>query len=357
MGGTFGIAGTIRDDPTVAEAAATVAGMHDAVVDPELRRVARVLPRGAGPASLRAVATVGRAAAAAQPSIDRVRRRAGRSVPEVVRVGEISARVHRPPCSGLASRPGLLWIHGGGFVIGSAAQDDSLCARFARELDAVVVAPDYRLAPRHRYPTPVDDCHDALVWLAARPEVDPDRIAIGGASAGGGLAAALAFAARDRGEVDPVLQLLTYPMLDDRTVGRTDVDERRFRLWNNRANRYGWSSFLGVDAGGPEVERRAVPARRDDLAGLAPAWIGVGSLDLFHDEDVAYAQRLLAAGVPCDLLEVPGAFHGFDRLAPRAGVVRRFLAAQDAALRAAFEDRIDQDSRSDEPERRLPSTS
>ena len=125
-------------------------------------------------------------------------------------------RLHRPDG---VSRPGpaLLWIHGGGYVIGTAQQDDELCRRFARELGVTVAAVDYRLAPEHPYPAPLEDCYAALTWLAALPAVDPARVAIGGASAGGGLAAALALLARDRGEVTPTLQLLAYPMLDDRS--------------------------------------------------------------------------------------------------------------------------------------------
>ena len=127
----------------------------------------------------------------------------------------------------------MLWIHGGGYVIGSAAQDDAVCRHLAHELGRLVAAVDYRLAPEHPFPVPLHDCHDALVWLANRGDVDADRVAIGGASAGGGLAAALALLARDRAEVRPAFQLLSYPMLDDRTALRTDIDERHFRLWNN----------------------------------------------------------------------------------------------------------------------------
>lgn len=157
-------------------------------------------------------------------------------------------------------------------------------------------------------------------------------MAIGGASAGGGLAAGLAQRALDRGEVDLVAQLLVYPMIDDRTVLRTDLDHPRHRLWNQSSNALGWRCYLG-DAD-PEV---AVPARRQDLAGLPPAWIGVGALDLFHDEDLAYAERLRAAGVPCEVMVIEGAFHGFDGIAPRAGVSRAFFASQCALLRKAFE--------------------
>jgi acetyl esterase/lipase len=215
-------------------------------------------------------------------------------------------------------------------------QDDATCRRFARALGAVVAAVEYRLAPEHPFPTPLHDCHDALAWLASRDDVDADRVAIGGASAGGGLAAGLALLARDRGEVGPVKQVLAYPMLDDRTVLRNDIDERSLRLWDNRANRFGWSSYTGLPPGSPRISGLAAPARHDDLTGLPPAWIGVGTLDLFHDEDVAYAERLRSAGVDCELDIVDGAFHGFDIVRAGAQVSKAFAAAQRTAFAAAF---------------------
>lgn len=238
-------------------------------------------------------------------------------------------RIFRPPNRAADPAPALLWIHGGGYVIGTAAQDDRLCRRFSAELGATVASVDYRLAPQNPYPAALEDCWAALTRLAELPGVDPARIAIGGASAGGGLAAALAQLAADRGEVSPVLQLLVYPMLDDRSAALPA--NRSYRLWNPRSNLFGWTAYLG-DAD-PQV---AVPARRADLSGLAPAWIGVGTLDLFHDEDLAYAQRLRQAGVPCEVETVEGAFHGFDLLMPKVAVSRAFFASQCASLRNAF---------------------
>lgn len=238
----------------------------------------------------------------------------------------VGVRLYRP--TGTTTTTGaLLWIHGGGYVIGTAAQDDALCRRFVAALGITVASVDYRLAPEHPYPAPLQDCYTALTWLADLPGVDRDRIAIGGASAGGGLTAALALLARDRGEVAPVFQVLVYPMLDDRTVGE-HLHDPGHRLWNATSNRYGWQSYLG-DAD-PQI---AVPARRADLAGLPPAWLGVGTLDLFHDEDLAYAQRLQDAGVPCEVHVVPGAFHGFDGIAPKASISREFFDSQCASLR------------------------
>jgi acetyl esterase/lipase len=246
-------------------------------------------------------------------------------------IGSISARMHSPASSDMPM-PALLWIHGGGFVLGSAAQDDALCAHVAEQLGIVVCAVEYRLAPKHQFPVPLHDCYDALAWLASLPHIDADRIAIGGASAGGGLAAALAIQARDRAEIPVAFQLLAYPMLDDRTALRSDIDERSCRLWNNKANRFGWESYTGEAAGSETVSALAAPARCEDLSGLPSAWIGVGTLDLFYDEDLAYGRRLEQAGVACALDVVDGAFHGFDLVRPKAGVSQAFRAAQVAAL-------------------------
>ena len=233
------------------------------------------------------------------------------------------------PVGATGPTPALLWIHGGGYIIGTAKQDDRLCRAFSRKLGISVASVDYRLAPEHPYPIPLEDCYAALTWLAALPAVDPHRVAIAGASAGGGLAAALALLARDRGEITAAFQVLVYPMLDDRSSAT--AENPNYRLWNTRSNRFGWAAYLGN--ADPQV---AVPARRDDLGGLPPAWIGVGTHDLFHDEDLAYAARLTGAGVPCHVEVVPGAFHGFDMLVPKAQVSRRFFDSQCDSLRAAL---------------------
>ncbi len=286
-------------------------------VNPELSAVARFTPRRL---VYRWTIPLLRRARGISPRADGV---------EVVTLASgAGARLYRPAgVSGPA--PALVWIHGGGYVIGNAAQDDDLARAYCRRLGAVVASVEYRLAPEHRYPTPLEDCYDVLTWLAGLPGVDAGRIMIGGASAGGGLAAALAFLARDRGDVRPVLQVLSYPMLDDRTVDPA-LDAPGFRLWNTASNRLGWESYLG------SADRStAVPARRSDLAGLAPAWLGVGTLDLFHDEDVAYAERLKTAGVPCEVHIAVGAFHGFDRLARKTAVAQAYFDSSCTAMRRA----------------------
>jgi acetyl esterase/lipase len=175
---------------------------------------------------------------------------------------------------------------------------------------------------------PLEDCYAAFRWLAARPEILPARIAVGGASAGGNLAAALTLLARDRGAIRPAFQLLTYPMLDDRTDGGAPW----LRVWTAASNRFGWRCYLGGGAASP----LAAPARHESLAGLPPAWIGVGTADLFHDENVRYASRLRAAGVACELHEIPGAYHAFDYAEPWAPVSRAFRRARQLALRQAL---------------------
>lgn len=220
--------------------------------------------------------------------------------------------------------------------MGTAAQEDGFCRLVAAELGVVVAAVDYRLAPEHPFPVPLHDCHDTLVWLSELDGVDREQVAIGGRSAGGGLAAALALLACERAQVRPVFQLLTYPMLDDRTAVRDGLDQRHVRLWNNASNHFGWRSYLGAEPGGADVSQLAAPARALDLSGLPPAWIGVGTFDLFADEDIAFAARLQQAGVECHLEVVDGAFHGFDVIHPRAQVSRTFLQQHIDALRGAF---------------------
>ncbi|HYD06176.1 MAG TPA: alpha/beta hydrolase [Reyranella sp.] len=239
-----------------------------------------------------------------------------------------------------ASRPAILHTHGGGFVMGSAEESVPDLQQLCRELDCVAVSVDYRLAPETTYAGSTEDNYAGLKWLhasAASLGADPARIAVMGESAGGGHAALLALTARDRGEVPVCFQCLTYPMLDDRTGSSRRVPRHVGNLiWTAASNRFGWASFLGTAPGGSRVPARAVPARVANLAGLPPAWIGVGSVDLFFDEDVDYAQRLNNAGVPAELVVVPGAFHGFDNPMFPARVSRRFVAARLAALKSGL---------------------
>ncbi|VWX52124.1 alpha/beta hydrolase [Novosphingobium sp. 9U] len=250
-----------------------------------------------------------------------------------VRKAAPGCRIYRP--STVRSTGALLWIHGGGYVIGSAAVDDALCGQVAAELGITVVSAEYRLAPRHRYPAALNDCHAVWRWMLAEASgfaIDPRRIAIGGMSAGGGLAAALVQRVCDEDGPEPAAQWLMAPMLDDRTAAHRNLDALAHPVWDNDLNRFGWSSYLGREPGAVEVSSHASPARHEDLSGLPPAWIGVGAIELFHDEDVAYAQRLEAAGVPAALEVVPGAPHGFEAWGRGTEVTTRYLAKSIAWL-------------------------
>lgn len=249
--------------------------------------------------------------------------------------GSLRLRIYRPKNLAVPP-PVLLWIHGGGYVIGTIEQDDSYCADFVRELGITVVSVGYRTAPENPFPAPLEDCYTGLRWVTRNTNmlrVAPDRIAIGGESAGGGLAAALAQLAHDRGEIKPLFQLLIYPMLDDRTALLKDVENHNLMVWGLESNRFGWESYLEQTCGATVASTWSVPARRVDLSGLPPAWIGVGTLDLFHKEDVEYARRLGESGVPCELVIIPGAFHGFDLAGQGIQIVREFRQSQYAGLR------------------------
>lgn len=239
-------------------------------------------------------------------------------------IGPASVRVYRPLDG--SSGAGLLWIHGGGFVVGAAVQDDGICSRYARDLGLVVVSVDYRLAPDHPFPAALDDCFAAWRWMQDKGELDldPTRIAIGGMSAGGGLGACLAQRILDSGGIQPAAQTLFYPMLDDRTAANRDLGQIKHPLWNNQNNRGGWKAYLGHDPGQPSEPAYAVAARRQDLAGLPPTWIGVGDIDLFYRENRLYAERLNSAGVSCKLHVVPMAPHGFQVVVPSAPISRDF---------------------------------
>jgi acetyl esterase/lipase len=239
-----------------------------------------------------------------------------------------------------ASRPAILHMHGGGFISGTAAGFLHDVQELAATLDCVIVTVDYRLAPETPFPGSLEDNYAALHWLHAHADelgVDRGRIAVMGESAGGGHAAMLAIAARDRGEVPLVFQSLVYPMLDDRTGSTRQVAAPiGSYVWTAGSNRFGWASLLGRKPGGSSAPAGAVPARVQKLAGLPPAFIGVGAIDLFVDEDIEFARRLIDAGVATELVVVPGAFHGFDGIARETSIARQFTAAKVAALRRAF---------------------
>jgi acetyl esterase/lipase len=252
----------------------------------------------------------------------------------------VKVRSYRPADQN-ETLPCLYWIHGGGHVLGSVDQDDLLAEHYVHATGCVVVSVDWRRPPEDPYPAPMDDCYAGLKWTfdnATDLRLDPQRIAVGGASSGGGSAAGLALLARDRHDIPVCYELLVYPMLDDRNVTPASQAITEPRVWNRTSNLIGWRSYLGHDVGtNGDVPIYAAPTRAQDLSGLPPAFVATGDLDLFLDEDLEYAQRLLQAGVPTELHVYPGAFHGFDLLAPHAAVSKRFVRDRDDALRRAFQ--------------------
>lgn len=258
-----------------------------------------------------------------------------RHVPGPVGAPDVLVRIYHPAAA-VGAAPALLWIHGGGFILGSAAEDDPVVRTIVAATGCAAVSVDYRLAPEAPFPAGIEDCYAALTWLhdhAGALGIDPGRLAIGGASAGGGLAACLGLLVRDRGEIPLALQILIYPMLDDRTAVSDDTNPYTGQyIWTRESNHFGWASYLGADPGGPDVSPYAAAARAARLEGLPATFICTGALDLFMEEDLEYARRLMRAGVPTELHVYPGAYHGFD-LVPEAQVSRSFTRDYLSALR------------------------
>lgn len=228
------------------------------------------------------------------------------------------------PASPSAPCPAFLHMHGGGYVMGAPEMKHTRNAHIAKKLGIMVLSVDYRLAPEHPAPAALNDCYAALAWIHQQSDslgINPRRVAVGGESAGGGLAASLALLARDKKEYDICFQHLSYPMLDDRTGTEQcpgDPLTGEF-VWTRRRNRFGWDAYLG------NAEKNApfVPARAETLADLPPAWICTGALDLFRDENIDYAKRLLSEQVSTELTVYPGVCHGFSRVTD-AAVSKRF---------------------------------
>ena len=247
----------------------------------------------------------------------------------------VRLRVHRPTdADGVL--PCAFSMHGGGYVLGTHAMDDPLFDELCPKLGMVGVSVEYRLAPETPYPGPLEDCYRGLRWTYEHAEelsIDSGCIGIRGISAGGGLAAALTLLARDRGELALAFQLLDSPMLDDRQSTRSSRQDG-LPVWNRNSNMFGWKSYLGDLYGSDDVPSTAAPARATDLSGLPPAFVSVGAVDGFRDEDVEYALRLNQAGVPAELHVYPGACHGFNHLAPDAPVTKRCMRNMEEWLRA-----------------------
>jgi acetyl esterase/lipase len=262
-----------------------------------------------------------------------------RRIPGPAGAPDVRVLIYTPP--GIAGPlPVHLDIHGGGYIAGSADIDNVLCRQLCTAVSCAVVSVDYRLAPEVQYPGALEDCYAALQWLhrqGAALGFDTTRMTIGGESAGGGHGAAMAIRIRDRGGPKVLLQLLGQPMLDDRTGSTSEPHPYTGEfVWTPHLNRIGWTSLLGVEAGSAAVPAGAVAARVEDLSGLAPAFVVVGALDLFVEEAIEYARRLMRAGVPTELHVLPGAFHGSASIVPDALVSVAYFRLQYEALKRAF---------------------
>ncbi|WP_062355648.1 alpha/beta hydrolase [Herbidospora yilanensis] len=220
----------------------------------------------------------------------------------------------------------VYWIHGGGMIMGDHRFGLADPLAWAVELGLVVVSVDYRLAPEHPDPAPVEDCYRGLVWLAENAAdlgIDPARIVVAGGSAGGGLAAGTTLLARDRGGPGLLGQMLICPMLDERNDTVSSHQMSGLGVWDHTSNETGWSALLGDRRGGPDVSIYASPSRATDLSGLPPAFVDVGSAETFRDEDVAYATAIWQSGGQAELHVWPGGFHGFDGMVPQAALSQR----------------------------------
>ncbi|MEM6926227.1 MAG: alpha/beta hydrolase [Myxococcota bacterium] len=256
-----------------------------------------------------------------------------------VGVGDQSLRLLVPK-AGPAAPAAMLWLHGGGRIMGTPSIVEHACISVVERLGIVAAAASYRVAPEHPFPAALDDCAAAWQWLvdhAGELGIEASRMVIAGESAGGGLAAELCQRLRDEGLVTPAGQALVYPMLDDRTATRDDLTPMKHPVWNNASNRFGWSAYLGVPAGSSEVPAYAVAARCEDLTNLPPAWLTVGDLDLFLDEDLDYAERLREAGVPVTIDRVEGGFHGYFTIGPDTPPVRETWDSLERFLRSTLD--------------------
>ncbi|MBC2907774.1 alpha/beta hydrolase [Streptomyces cupreus] len=264
-----------------------------------------------------------------------------RTVPGPEGAPEISLLICRPATEPARPRPVVYHVHGGGLVLGTNRAGVDVPLAWARELDAVVVSVEYRLAPEHPYPAQIEDVYAGLVWTAEHARelgADPERIVVAGSSAGGGLCAALALLTRDRKGPRMLGQLLMCPMLDDRNDTPSAHQMAGLGIWDHQANETGWTALLGARRGGPDVPEYAAPARATDLTGLPPAFLDVGSAETFRDEVVTYASRIWQAGGVAELHVWPGGFHGFDGFAPQAALSHAARAAQLRWLRRLLAD-------------------
>ena len=295
-----------------------MADLH--LVDPELRPTLEAFPPFV--LSNEALASLRESMAQAIPVPEGALQPEERFVPGPTGAPDVRVLIWRP-AGAAGALPAIFHIHGGGYIIGTPDMIAPEHRELVPTLNCVVVTVDYRLAPEAPHPAPIEDCYAALKWTfenAAGLGIDPQRIGVSGESAGGGLAAALALVARDRGEVPLAFQHLIYPMIDDRTCTTVDPHPHAgTHIWTAECNLFGWTALLGKAPGGLDVDPYAAASRAADLKGLPPTYLSVGALDLFLDENLDYALRLTRAGVPVELHVYPGAYHGFE-MVPEARV-------------------------------------
>jgi acetyl esterase/lipase len=257
-----------------------------------------------------------------------------RTVPGPDGEPDISVRIYRP-VNATGPLPGIYFIHGGGMILGTVDGEDPTATMICDEVQAVVVSVEYRLAPEHPHPAPVEDCYAGLVWMAKNAAdlgVDADRLAIYGASAGGGLTIATAMLARDRGGPQVSFMMPIYPMVDDTNETPSSHAITDIGIWDRAGNIEAWNWYLG----GKPADQYAAPTRAEDLSGLPPAFIDVGTVDLFLDEDIAFVQRLIQAGVPTEFHVHPGSYHASETFAADAPLSRRTWALRIDALKRAL---------------------
>jgi len=256
------------------------------------------------------------------------------AIPRSDGAGELTLRIFRPAADAVA-RATIYYIHGGGLLLGSIGDDAPLCEMLCETLDTVVVAVEYRLAPEHPYPAGLNDCVQGIHWLrdnAQRLALDTSRFAIYGGSAGGNLAIATALVLRDRGGLPLCFVAAPYPMLDDRNETPSSFEITDVGIWDRDANLEAWNYYLA----GKTADAYAAPARAEILSGLPPIFMDVGEVDLFRDESIAFAARLLQEGVPTELHVYPGAFHASEIFAPEAALSARIWARRIEALQRAL---------------------
>jgi len=248
--------------------------------------------------------------------------------------GDLPIRIYRP-VNATGQLPGLFFIHGGGMVLGNLDSDDGVPTMLCEALGAIVVSVDYRLAPEHPAPAAIDDCYAALKWMgdaAAELGYDPERLAVYGGSAGGGLAIATALMVRDHGGSAISFLMPIYPMIDDRNETPSSQEITEVGIWDRAGNIESWAWYLGGNA----ADQYAAPTRATDLTGLPPTFIDVGEMDMFRDEDIDFANRLMQAGVPTEFHVYPGAYHASEIFAPTAALSQRIWATRIAALQRAL---------------------